>query len=413
MESARRDFSLAESRNGDGSEEDEPNVHSVRAVDLATGSYVHICYRVERECGFGSFGEVCQVRTLDIENDEGREGGGPRVRGGRVFALKRAHQDRRFKNRELSLMRSHALRHPNIVRCDYAWQERDAPEDPNQITLHLLLEYVPTTLYTHYRSWTQKRARFPEFLSKLYLFQLLRALAWCHALGVCHRDIKPHNILIAKVLKAGDKNVVYTCSRYYRAPELIFDNPCYDHAEASTDLWSVGCVFGELLLGKVLFPGANGIDQLVEIIKVLGAPNRAEVFSMNPDYDPTGLPVVTAQPLTKVLVDASPESISLLRGFLRYAPRTRLTASEALAHAFFDELKRDVDLCLPDGTRVDPRLLFSFSREELSIRPNLNRRIVPRHWWPTLAHETGIDLASDAPFEPVSFATLRQELRHA
>lgn len=90
-----------------------------------------------------------------------------------MFALKRARQDRRFKNRELSLMRSQALRrHPNIIRCSHAWQERNDPRDSNQITLYLLLEYFPTNLYSHYRTWPKRHYAFPEFLCKIYLFQV-------------------------------------------------------------------------------------------------------------------------------------------------------------------------------------------------------------------------------------------------
>jgi serine/threonine protein kinase len=75
----------------------------------------------------------------------------------------------------------------------------------------------------------------------------------------------------AKRLEKGKINVSYICSRYYRAPELIFGATSYNH---SIDVWSVGCVMAELLLGQPLFPGDSGVDQLVEIIKVLGTPNR-------------------------------------------------------------------------------------------------------------------------------------------
>lgn len=92
-----------------------------------------------------------------------------------------------------------------------------------------------------------------------------------HALGICHRDIKPQNLLVdsnnhvlkvcdfgsAKRLIKGEVNVSYICSRYYRAPELIFGATEYTN---SIDVWSVGCVMAELLLGQPLFPGDSGVD---------------------------------------------------------------------------------------------------------------------------------------------------------
>ncbi len=92
-------------------------------------------------------------------------------------------------------------------------------------------------------------------------------------------DIKPHNLLVdphtmtlklcdfgsAKVFVPGEPNVAYICSRFYRAPELIFGSTDYTF---SIDVWSMGCVFAELLIGSPLFPGNSGVDQLVEIIKV-------------------------------------------------------------------------------------------------------------------------------------------------
>jgi glycogen synthase kinase 3 beta len=135
----------------------------------------------------------------------------------------------------------------------------------------------------------------PTLLVKIYAYQMFRSLAYIHALGICHRDIKPQNVLIdpsthvlkvcdfgsAKKLVKGEPNVSYICSRYYRAPELIFG--CTDYGFI-IDVWSVGCVVAELMLGQPLFPGESGVDQLVEIIKVLGTPTKEQIQAMNPNY---------------------------------------------------------------------------------------------------------------------------------
>ena len=143
------------------------------------------------------------------------------------------------------------------------------------------------------------------------MYQLFRALAYIHSLGICHRDIKPQNLLLdpatavlklcdfgsAKILVAGEPNVSYICSRYYRAPELIFGATDYT---TNIDIWSTGCVMAELILGKPIFPGESGVDQLVEIIKVLGTPTREQIQSMNQNYTEFKFPQIKANPWSKV-----------------------------------------------------------------------------------------------------------------
>jgi len=275
-------------------------------------------------------------------------------------AIKKVLQDRRFKNRELAIMRT--VRHTNIVALKHCFHTA-APR--GEVYLHLVLEFVPDTVYRVAKAYAKSGQRLPSLLVKLYAYQALRSLAHLHACGICHRDVKPQNLLVdtashvlklcdfgsAKALVRGEPNISYICSRYYRAPELIFGATDYTPA---IDVWSAGCVAAELMLGAPLFPGESGVDQLVEIIKVLGTPSRAEIGAMNPNYTDFKFPQIRAHPWAKVFSKRMPpDGVDLVARLLVYDPAARLGALDALAHPFFDEL-RCPGTTLPSGAPLPP-----------------------------------------------------------
>ncbi|KAI8062409.1 Pkinase-domain-containing protein [Gongronella butleri] len=368
---------------------DLSRVVSVPAKDGRTGQDIQLQYSHQKVIGNGSFGVVYQAKVVTT---------------GESVAIKKVLQDKRFKNRELQIMKM--MNHRNVCGLRAYFYSRN--EDPKQddIYLNLVLEYVPETVYRVSRHYTKIKQPIPVLLVKLYMYQLFRALAYTHALGICHRDIKPQNLLLnpltgvlklcdfgsAKVLTEGEQNVSYICSRYYRAPELIFGATLYT---TKIDVWSVGCVMGELLLGQPLFPGESSIDQLVEIIKVLGTPTAENIAMMNPQYTDHKFPMIKPHPFSKVFRQRTPpEAIDLISHVLQYNPQSRPSASDAMVHPFFDEL-RNPDTKMANGK--DLPVLFDFTKEELSIRPDLIHKLVPPHCAPELAAR-GIDLDC---FEPI------------
>ncbi|KAJ1565147.1 regulator of ime2, partial [Cladochytrium tenue] len=191
----------------------------------------------------------------------------------------------------------------------------------------------------------------------------------------------------AKVLAPGEANVSYICSRYYRAPELIFGSTQYDFAVGK---------YKQSFDAKLLFSGESGVDQLVEIIKVLGTPTLEQIRAMNPHYSEYKFPQIRASPWAKVFrarPAVTAEAIDVLAGFLVYDPAKRRSAFETLALPFFDEL-REPGTRMPSGRELPP--LFDFSEMELSIRPDLNRAIIPPHAEAAL-RDQGLDLATFRP----------------
>ncbi|XP_055388670.1 LOW QUALITY PROTEIN: glycogen synthase kinase-3-like [Condylostylus longicornis] len=294
-------------------------------------------YDYGRVLGNGSFGIVCEAHSLET---------------GEQVAIKKVLQDPRYKNRELDVMKE--LHHPNVVMLkDYFYAEVPNNPDRGQRYLNVVMDYVPDTVYRVMRRLPRNNQCLPMLLVRLYAYQMCRSLGYLHSLGICHRDIKPQNLLVdsrthvlklcdfgsAKRLVPGEQSVSYICSRFYRAPELMLGATEYTTA---IDRWSIGCVLGEMLLGRPLFAGEASVDQLVKIIQILGTPSRRQMYSMNPNYTEFRFPelqpkdwrsVFSPVPGSGVLV--TDDALDLLDKLLKFDPTERLTPFEALAHPFF------------------------------------------------------------------------------
>jgi len=221
---------------------------------------------------------------------------------GKVVALKKFKQDKKYKSRELQIHKE--LHHMNIIKIHHAFFSNDSPDrNPEEAMLNIIMDFIPTNVFRIQRGFKNFEQNVHPLLTKIYIYQLFRALNYIGLKGIIHRDIKPLNLLVdptchilkvcdfgsAKKINTEEKSTSYICTRYYRAPELMFGSRNYTNA---IDMWSAGCVFAELMYGEPVFKGEMAHSQLIEIIKKIGSPSEAQILAMNPDYKRKGFPMI-------------------------------------------------------------------------------------------------------------------------
>ncbi|MBN3322885.1 MK11 kinase, partial [Atractosteus spatula] len=159
-------------------------------------------------------------------------------------------------------------------------------------------------------------------------------------------DLKPSNVAVnedceLRILDFGlarqtdDEMTGYVATRWYRAPEIMLN---WMHYNQTVDIWSVGCIMGELIKGKVLFPGNDYIDQLKRIMEVVGTPSPELLKKISSEHAQKyiqSLPYMPQQDLEKIFRGANPLAIDLLKRMLVLDCDGRVTAAEALAHPYF------------------------------------------------------------------------------
>lgn len=290
-------------------------------------------YEKLEKIGEGTYGTVFKAK-----NRESHE----------IVALKRVRLDDDDEGvpssalREICLLKE--LKHKNIVRL------YDVLHNDKKLTL--VFEHCDQDLKKYFDSLN---GDIDLDVVKSFMYQLLRGLAFCHSHNVLHRDLKPQNLLINKngELKLADFGLArafgipvkcYSAevvTLWYRPPDVLFGAKLYT---TSIDMWSAGCIFAELAnAGRPLFPGSDVDDQLRRIFKLLGTPNEDTWNGMStlPDYKPFPM----YQPnmsWSQVVPKLGNRGRDLLQRLLICNPIQRMSADDAMAHAYFSDLNPSV-----------------------------------------------------------------------
>ncbi|XP_058073358.1 cell division control protein 2 homolog D [Magnolia sinica] len=296
-------------------------------------------YEKLEKVGEGTYGKVYRAREKAT---------------GKIVALKktRLHEDEEgvpsTTLREVSLLRMLSI-DPHVVRL---LDLKQGQNKEGKTVLYLVFEYMDTDLKKYIRSFRQTVEKIPTKNVKSLMYQLCKGVAFCHGHGVLHRDLKPHNLLMDRktmMLKIADLGLSraftipikkYTheiLTLWYRAPEILLGAT---HYSTPVDMWSVGCIFAELVTTQPLFPGDSELQQLLHIFRLLGTPNE-DVWpgiSQLPDWHE--YPQWRPQSLSSAVPNLDADGLDLLLKMLHYQPSKRISAKMAMEHPYFDDLDK-------------------------------------------------------------------------
>ena len=322
-------------------------------------------YQIIDTLGSGAYGVVASAKDLKT---------------GEMIAIKKI--EKAFEHstytkrtlRELKIMR--LLDHENIIRIK-SIQLPISREEFDEI--YVICELMETDLNTIIKS----KQLLTDEHCQFFLYQILRGLKYMHSAGIFHRDLKPRNLLVnancdIKICDFGLARPVindlrintgqmtdYVATRWYRAPELLLTYKSYTTA---MDVWSVGCIFGEILLRKPLLPGTDAYQQLEVIFNLIGSPSSEDISKIPHARSRDRVMRMAKRPakdFSSIFPDANPLGLDLLKQLLVFDPAQRITVEQALNHPYLEGLH------VPeDEPTTEPVSIFDFEyeREVLTIR---------------------------------------------
>ena len=312
-------------------------------------------YEYIKQIGLGAYGVVCSC----FDKKENREVAVKKV----VNAFEDLIDAKRIV-REIKLLRF--FNHDNIISL------LDIPK-PEARTGYNDIYIITDLMETDLHKVIYSRQELTDEHIQYFIYQILRGVLYMHSANIVHRDLKPANILASKQcdLKICDLGLgraevrdveeddntsqddnnnnnnnneeqkkqeltEYVITRWYRAPEVIL---CPSEYSKAVDIWSIGCIFAELLGRQPLFPGDHYLDQIQKIISVLGTPKGEDVEYVHKEEAKEFLMKLakrTKQTWSSLFPEANPVALDLLGKMLMFNPKKRYTVDQCISHPYFE-----------------------------------------------------------------------------